>query len=104
MDIFIYVLIDPITAQPRYVEQTNNPEQCIKFHYKASSTDEMHDWKKTLGSLNLEMKILSVVSADAAMEEESYWISFLRKEGAKLLNRRMPQNIVRKRCRSAMTE
>lgn len=86
----IYVLIDPITDQVRYVGWTSNPKQRIKNHIARSKHENHHraNWIKSLLKKEVlpKMMIIETGKGLGYAERESFWISYYRSIGCDLTN------------------
>jgi len=87
---FIYVLIDPLSNEIRYVGKSSVPQHRLKIHIRESKHESTHKerWIKHLRALGLSplMSIIEEVSLDAWQEREHFWIEYYREHGAPLTN------------------
>jgi len=91
MDVFIYLLIDPRTSEPRYVGKTIDPEQRLKDHCKEKGTNHKNHWIASLLRNGLR-PILEIVETIRNSDDtdwqarEVYWMEYFFKVGAPLTN------------------
>lgn len=87
---FIYLLIDPITNQIRYIGKANNPKDRYKNHINKCLDKNTHkrNWINKLKKLGYkpELEILEEVSISEWKYWESFWIGYYKYLGFKLLN------------------
>ncbi len=91
MDVFIYLLIDPRTNEPRYVGKTINTKQRLWDHCKEHGTTHKNHWLSILRREGIKpiMEIVETIhdSNDLDWQErERYWISHFFAIGAPLTN------------------
>ena len=88
--IFIYILIDPITLEIRYVGKTNNPYQRFRHHLVSSANPKSHkrNWINSLREEGLKpiMQIIDEVEEIEWQFWEQYWIVQLKCWGFDLVN------------------
>jgi len=87
----IYILIDPVTKEVRYVGKTTNIKKRFNKHLnesRKSTTSHKKAWIKSLLKKNLkpEMEIIDVVNNDEWKFWERYWIEQMIAWGFKLTN------------------
>lgn len=87
---FIYVLLDPITKEVRYVGKTTNPARRMCAHRcPCRATYHTLCWLKSLRKYGLDpvMDIVEVIPPDGNWaDREKFWIAAYRKAGANLTN------------------
>jgi group I intron endonuclease len=85
---FIYVLIDPITNEIKYVGKSDKPDRRFKKHLKEDKNTYKNNWIKSLTSIGQEpiMEIMDEVLFSEWSFWEKYWISQLKSWGFKLTN------------------
>jgi hypothetical protein len=85
----IYALVDPRTDEIRYVGQTLDVGQRMKAHRRDKDGSERAAWVSELLAEGLapEVLVLTEVPAVEADYTEQWFITGLRLEGARLLNR-----------------
>lgn len=85
--IYIYALIDPRTAEVRYIGLTRFPEKRLSNEIHYPHNNHLRNWVNSLkeDGVRPEMTILQVCKKDAD-EHERKWIAFHRSLGCKLLN------------------
>lgn len=87
---FIYILIDPITNQVRYVGKANNISQRYKAHLNRARKHQIHkaNWIKSLKEKGLKpiIEVIDEVPIDNWIFWETYWISQFKTWGFKLIN------------------
>lgn len=84
----IYVLIDPISHEIRYVGWTTQPKQRLKTHICAKKKCYCATWIRSLkrsGDLPV-MRTLQMVNSDFGPSAEKYWISYFLDIGCRLTN------------------
>lgn len=92
----IYKLIDPRCGSVRDIGQTDNPRRRRRDHTRQpiwSSNPEVALWKAELRGLGLQprMEILeSVDTPHELTEREQFWVKHFQREGADLLNLKLP--------------
>lgn len=90
METFIYILIDPITKEVRYVGKSNNPKQRLRNHCNPARYRPTHkfNWIRNLRSENLKpvLEIIDEVDVKEWKFWERYWISQFKTWGFKLVN------------------
>jgi len=82
--VYIYVLIDPLTNQCRYVGKTVNIKNRFKDHCKDNSKSKKQSWLKSILPLKPEMLIIE--ETQNWIEAEQFWIAYLRYLGSNLTN------------------
>jgi hypothetical protein len=89
MNIYIYVLRDPINSDIRYVGQTNDCKRRLNKHITNSKSlkDSRHisNWIRSLSSSPI-MDIIEVCDYSIRNERENYWINHYKDEGCDLCN------------------
>ena len=85
---FIYCLTEPHSGEIRYVGKSNKPAERLRHHLKDKTACHRTVW---LAKLSREGSRPIVVPLEECSEEiwqerERYWIAFLRKNGADLVN------------------
>lgn len=86
---FIYLLIDPITYQIRYVGKSDNPEKRYRSHIKENRNNTYKEnWIKSLSECGMVpiMEIIDKVPSSEWGFWESWWISLLKSWGFNLTN------------------
>ncbi len=88
---YIYILIDPISQEVRYVGKSINPEVRLRKHIseaKNSNTNNHRvNWIKNLLRQNLKPKMEIIDTIDDNWEWlEEYWVSQLKTWGFNLVN------------------
>lgn len=90
MKTYIYILIDPISNQIRYVGKSNNPEKRYKNHKNRCRDKNTHkrNWinKLKLKGFNPEIEIIDTISIKEWKFWEKFWIQYFRTIGCKLTN------------------
>lgn len=82
---YIYALIDPHTAQCRYVGKTVDLKNRFLVHCKASSKTYTANWVKSILPSVPIMTVLEEVVGDW-VEAEQWWIAYFKFLGARLTN------------------
>src|SRR5260370_23019327 len=87
----IYVLIDPITEEVRYVGKTENSLACrLRSHLKASVKGGTHVYWWISGlikkGMSPKIRLVERVLLKDWADAEIYWIKFFKTAGAKLTN------------------
>lgn len=86
----IYVLIDPITDEIRYVGKANNVGQRYKAHLNRARKHQTHkkNWLAQLKKEGLKpiIEVIDVVPIDDWKYWERYWISQMKQWGFNLVN------------------
>ncbi len=85
----IYILVDPITEEIRYVGATTHSlKKRLYQHLHPSCPSRAREWIKALQSRGLVPRIHLVEKSpdDALMSKEAFWIRFYLKAGVPLLN------------------
>jgi hypothetical protein len=91
MKTFIYILMDPITDEIRYIGKSINPTQRYRKHIYETKTKNLNNhkinWIKSLLNKNLKpkMDIIDSIEGDWVWLEE-YWISQFLTWGFNLVN------------------
>ncbi len=87
----IYVLIDPITLEVKYVGKTNNPKERLRAHISPHiymrTNNKKCIWTEKVKSMGL--RPVMTVLAKVSQEEEIFWEYFywkLFKDSCNLLN------------------
>lgn len=87
---YIYILIDPLTNQIRYVGKANNPQERYKNHKNRCRDKNTHkrNWinKLRLKSLYPEIEVIDKVLVSEWHYWEKFWISYYRFLGCNLVN------------------
>lgn len=87
--VFIYLLSDPDTLEPRYVGKSIRPAQRLQNHMNERSNCHRSHWLQSLKRQG-KMPILSIIEEIRGewpwQESERFWISRLRSQGANLVN------------------
>lgn len=87
---YIYVLIDPLTHEIRYVGKTNRPVIRLQEHIKKAKYDKTHKnhWILSLKKLGVKpvLEIIDVVSDNECGFWEQYWMDLIKSWGFKLTN------------------
>ena len=86
---YIYGLLDPNNLEIRYVGKSIDPERRLKEHVRSTRRGDRTpraDWMKKLLNQTPSIIILERVHLSDANEREKFWIAFMRKQGARLLN------------------
>lgn len=90
MKTYIYILVDPISNQIRYVGKSNNPEQRYKNHKNRCRDKNTHkrNWINKLRLLGKypEIEIIDIVFINEWKYWERFWISYFKSIGANLTN------------------
>ena len=88
--IYIYLLIDPISNQIRYVGKTNNIKQRFKNHLNSCRDKNTHkrNWLNKLKKQGYkpEIEIIDIVIKDDWKFWEIFWISYYKSIGCNLVN------------------
>jgi hypothetical protein len=93
--VYIYLLTDPQSCEPRYVGKTDDPHSRLNEHLaEARSARHSKDntykanWLKKLLKQNAkpDMQILEITDKDHWAEREVWWISYGRASGWRLTN------------------
>lgn len=87
----IYELLDPRTAEVRYVGQSVDSKRRVKWHLRAAARGRrgyIYNWIRQLLSLGLEpvWRVLQQVDEESADDREIYWIQARRAAGCRLTN------------------
>ena len=86
----IYILIDPLTNQVRYVGKANDVSQRYKAHINRARKHQIHkkNWIESLKKQGLKpiIEVIDVVPIDNWVFWETYWISQFRTWGFNLIN------------------
>lgn len=85
---YIYMLIDPISRQPRYIGKSNNPLDRLKFHIGDKRRSKKKYWIQNLRSQGLLplLEIVDEVSLNEWQFWEIYWINQMKAWGFNLTN------------------
>lgn len=87
---YIYILIDPLTNQIRYVGKANNPQERYKNHKNRCRDKNTHkrNWmnKLRLKGLYPEIEIIDRVLTSEWHYWEKFWIAYYRFLGCSLVN------------------
>lgn len=90
MTTFIYILIDPITKEIRYVGKSNNPLDRYKNHKNDCRDKNTHkrNWIKSLKNKNSKplIEIVDEVEISDWIWWERFWISYYKFIGCNLTN------------------
>ena len=90
MDTNIYILIDPVSNQIRYVGKTNNIKERFKNHKNRCRDKNTHkrNWinKLRLMGLTPHIEVIDVVSISEWHYWEKFWIEYYRFLGCNLVN------------------
>lgn len=94
MEIFIYVLKNPITGEIKYVGKTNNPKRRLYSHIEESKRKtglknrRVINWINSLlkDKLKPKMEIVEICNNNNWEEKEIYWINYYRNIGIDLCN------------------
>ncbi len=91
MKVFIYVLLDPLTKEVRYVGKTINSRQRLRKHLTRRENNHKHSWVKSLRTKGLKpiMAIIEELEVEADEQwqpAEQWWIERLRNAGCQLTN------------------
>lgn len=92
-DTFIYGLIDPRTAEIRYVGRSRNPQLRLSGHLHSSRNpaygSAVCSWIRELFQEGLEPQMVLIENAGSEWQEaETRWITVLRDQGYDLTNKR----------------
>lgn len=84
----IYGLVDPLTKETRYIGATKNITKRLEQHLKDKSNTYKVHWIKKLRRQNLVPEIITIeeTSEKEWQNKERFWISYYRKQGARLTN------------------
>lgn len=84
----IYVLIDPLTQQIRYVGRAKDLKVRIKRHFRGIGHSHVACWIRSLKRLGFKPEVmqLQIVSSLHICEAERHWIAFYRALGCPLTN------------------
>lgn len=86
----IYILIDPVTKEVKYVGKSNNPIERFKNHKNRSRDINTHkrNWINKLRKNNLypEIEIIDIVPINNWRYWETFWIQYFTFLGSKLTN------------------
>lgn len=95
---YIYVLVDPTTAQVRYVGQAANPRTRYYNHLKAKEFGDKADWIRSLKATGTYpiLYILEACDTSLSYQKETEWIDRLRTQNQGLFNMRLPKSKNRK--------
>jgi len=87
---FIYILIDPVSNQIRYVGKANKPKERYRNHKNPSRDKNTHKrrWINSLKKLNLnpELEIIDEIDIKDWKYWEKFWISYYKYLGCSLIN------------------
>ena len=87
---YIYILIDPLTNQIRYIGKANNPQERYKNHKNRCRDKNTHkrNWmnKLRLKGLYPEIEIIDRVLTSEWHYWEKFWIAYYRFLGCSLVN------------------
>jgi hypothetical protein len=87
---YIYILIDPLTNQIRYVGKANNPQERYKNHKNRCRDKNTHkrNWmnKLRLKSLYPQIEIIDRVLKSEWHYWEKFWIAYYKFLGCSLVN------------------
>jgi len=87
---YIYILIDPLTNQIRYIGKANNPKERYKNHKNRCRDKNTHkrNWmnKLRLKGLYPEIEIIDRVLTSEWHYWEKFWIAYYRFLGCSLVN------------------
>lgn len=86
-EVFIYGLIDPRNGQLRYVGKSIDPKRRLLWHKKTTNM-HMVNWLNLLSkeSLKPEMHILEISNENEWIEDERFWIQYMKFLGCNLIN------------------
>ncbi len=88
---YIYILMDPISEEVRYVGKSVNPEVRVRKHISESKNSKTNNhrvnWIKNLlrHGLRPKMEVIDAIEGDWEWLEE-YWVSQFKTWGFKLVN------------------
>lgn len=86
----IYILIDPVTQEVRYVGKANNVSQRYKAHLNRARKHQVHklNWINSLKNKGLKpiLELIDIVPIDEWVFWETYWISQFKSWGFNLIN------------------
>jgi len=85
---FIYCLTDPRSGEIRYVGKADNPEQRLRKHLRDSRLCHRTTWIQSLAAESVRPMLVPLEECpkEKWQERERHWISFLRENGADLVN------------------
>ena len=90
MKTYIYILVDPITNQIRYIGKSNNPFQRFKNHKNRCRDKNTHkrNWinKLRLKGVNPEIEVIDMVDIKDWKYWEKFWIQYFKSIGCNLTN------------------
>lgn len=91
MDVFIYILIDPRTNEPRYVGKTINLDQRLVDHCKEQGSTHKNHWLGILKRDGIKpiMEVIETIENSNDLdwqERERHWINHFFSIGAPLTN------------------
>lgn len=90
MKTYIYILVDPITNQIRYIGKSNNPFQRFKNHKNRCRDKNTHkrNWinKLRLKGVNPEIEVIDTVDIKDWKYWEKFWIQYFKSIGCNLTN------------------
>lgn len=97
-EVYIYLLCQPQSLEPRYVGSTCDPHYRLGMHQCGTTSQRMTEWVSDLRQQKLkpEMFILEIVSASEREDREKQWIEQLLQCGT-LLNKEAPGPTPRQR-------
>ena len=86
----IYILIDPITNQVRYIGKANNISERYKAHLNKARKHQIHklNWINSLKGKGLKpiIEVIDIIPIEDWIFWETYWISQFKTWGFKLIN------------------